>query len=194
MFEEALRDIECAHMGIDPSRRERLVKLADEQRRNYTSADIRLAAALAKTAFECSDEPGSIPHRLFAQLLKTPTPTPGNRKIASIVFLSMGRVIRQKRASVRAAALARNLLGFATSAVPEVVKGVGMVGLAAGGLGGGALWAAQRGLTHEDQQLREQEIQRDTYSRLSAEVKAELERRKMVATPANRAAAVDYLT
>jgi hypothetical protein len=57
-----------------------------------------------------------------------------------------------------------------------------------------SLWASNRGLTGEDAKLRQLEAQRDTYGRLANEVSEELKRRNLEPTPANVAAAVDYLT
>jgi hypothetical protein len=198
MFDEALLDIEAVSAGIDPCQRENLVKLASLQRENYDGADIRLAAALAKTAFEVSGQEGSPHHLIFSALLKRPAVTEGHRKLASVVFCSLGTVTRRQKQASNPALTAwqgiRSATGSVAAVTPEVFRMLTLGMMAAGGVAGGGAWAFNRSLTGEDEKLRQLEIQRDTYGQLSAEVKAELARRKMDPTPANQAAAVDYLT
>jgi hypothetical protein len=76
----------------------------------------------------------------------------------------------------------------------NTLQTLGLLGTAGGAALGGGTWALGRSLTAEDQKNREMEIQRDTYRRLTSEVNDELKRRKLAPTPANTAAAVDYLT
>lgn len=202
MFEESLLDLEAAAAGVEPAQRDILVKLADTQRDNYSSAEIRLAAALAKTASEIAGESGGTVHRLYSALLRDPAASDGHRKLASVVFASLGAVsrrqeeVRLKQANplLTAAKSVRGLLGGLGAVTPEVMGGLAMIGLAGGGVAGGSTWALNRALTGEDEKLRQLELQRDTYGQLSAEVKAELARRKLDPSPANQAAAVDYLT
>lgn len=193
-FDDALLDIAGVGMGIDPQRRELLVSTAKMARENYSPTDIRLAAAVAKTAFDYSD-PGSTHHLLFSKLLENPVASEGNKKIAAAVFAAAGIVFRNdKQAFARVAGPLKAVGGAAVRFLPEAAKTIGLLGMGAGALGGGALWAGNRALTKEDEGLRKLEIQRDTYSRLASEVKAELERRRMSASPENVGAAVEYLT
>ncbi len=194
-LDEALLDIAGVSMGVDPRKRELLVSTAKSARESYTPTDIRMAAAVAKTAFDIA-EPGSMHHALFSKLLENPAATDGNRKIAAAVFAAVGIVSRHENSGKSARVLAplRAVAGTAMRLTPEVIKTLGLLGMGAGALGGGAFWAGKRQLTSEDESLRKMEIQRDTYGRLASEVKAELARRKMTNSPKNVGAAVEYLT
>jgi hypothetical protein len=172
---------------------------AQALRETYSEADIRLAGALMKTATELGGDTTSEVHQLFAGLCRHAEPTPGKRKLASIVYTCLGRVrIRQEKQAFnplpKILAVARAVGGGAAAVTPDLARLIALGGAATGGVASAGLWAANRGITQEDQKLRELEIQRDTYHQLNAEVKSELSRRRMKPTPTNTAAAVDYLT
>jgi hypothetical protein len=168
------------------------------QHDHYTEADIRLAGALMKTACDIAGDAHSDIFKIYNGLLHHPLTTPGHRKLASVVYMCLGRVkLRQeKEANVlsRLATGAKAVISGTTGLGPELLKTIAAGGAITGGATAAGLWAANRGITQEDDKLRELEIQRDTYNQLNAEVKAELARRKMAPTPENQAAAVDYLT
>lgn len=165
----------------------------------YTEADIRLAGALMKTAAEQAGDTESEEYHLFGGLCSRATPTPGQRKLASIVYTCLGRVkLRQEKQAFnplpKIIPALRAVISGTAAATPDIARMIVLGGAATGGITGAGLWAGQRGITQEDQKLRELEIQRDTYHQLHSEVKAELSRRRMKPTPTNTAAAVDYLT
>lgn len=162
---------------------------------------IRKAAAVVKTAFEVASDTGNPTYLLYSGLLARPAFTAGNMKLAAVAMQSLGRVIRQqqelvKRAGPLASAFGwlRGAAGGLSKAVPMALQGEAALGATMGALGGATAWGVNRAITSEDQKIRELEIQRDTYRRLTAEVQDELARRRMKPTPENTAAAVDYLT
>lgn len=161
------------------------------------------AAAIVKTAFEVADQAGDPVHGIYSSLCLNPSATPGHLKLASVAYACLGRVLRRQKELYKQAAggggaavagFFRNLVPAAGTTLPEIIKGMMLYGGAMGAPIGAGAWALNRGLTSENQKLRELEIQRDTYGQLAAEVRAELRRRKLAPTPENQAAAVDYLT
>jgi len=164
----------------------------------------QVAAALIKTAHELQDDPEN-PTVFLYELVRQDPFSEGALKLASIVYQSLGRISREnesleKLANAGAGGLTafrsamQSLFTAGKSAPINLLKTVGLLGALAGGTAGAGTWAIGRGLSHEDQNLRELEIKRDTYRKLTAEVDAELQRRGLKKTPANLAAAVDYLT
>ena len=163
-----------------------------------------VAAALIKTAYELQGEPHHPNIRLYQSLQKVADQA-GAIQLAQVVYQSLGKVRRtqeaiEKLATAGPGGLAsawaglQSLWSGAKTVPGSALKTIGFLGTVAGGGAGAGAWALSRSLNKEDQQLRELEIQRDTYRKLTAEVEAELQRRKLKNTPANRAAAVDYLT
>lgn len=159
------------------------------------------AAAIAKTAFEVTGETNNHTYLLYSGLLRYPKATPYNLKLAAVVMTSLGRVTRNEKKALdlswalnKGLAMGKNFFGLGGSVVNEGANLLGLMGAGVGAVGGGGLWAINRGITGEDQKLREMELQRDTYHQLTSEVQAELKRRKMAPTPENTAAVVDYLT
>jgi hypothetical protein len=189
---------EALDRGIKPEKLAALLYHAQYQRDRQTEADIRLAGALMKTACDIAGDSHSDIFKIYNGLLHYPQLTPGHRKLASIVYMCLGRIkLRPEKVAnplARLAAGAKAVIGGATGLGPELLKTIAAGGAITGGATAAGLWAANRGITQEDDKLRELEIQRDTYNQLNAEVKAELARRKMAPTPENQAAAVDYLT
>lgn len=173
------------------------------QRDNYSEADIRLAAALLKTAAEVSEDVHSDTYKISCGMLKNASPTAGKRQLASVIYTCLGRVklAQEKQTHEKQAGPLPKLLGGlralgsgAYTLTPGIARLIVAAGVGAGGVAGAGTWALNRGVTQEDEKLRQLEIQRDTYHRLNAEVKAELQRRNMEPNPTNTAAAVDYLT
>jgi hypothetical protein len=185
-------------VSIDPEKVAMLKAHAAYQREHYSVADIRLAAALMKTAAEVSEDVHSDTYHTYCGLLKQATPTPGKRQLASIVYTCLGRVVleQEKQANPLPKIVSgiRAIGGVASALIPDVFRLIALGGVGVGGIAGAGTWALNRGVTQEDEKLRQLEIQRDTYHRLNSEVKAELQRRNMEPTPGNTAAAVDYLT
>lgn len=183
-----------------PNKWKEAQELVSVYRRQCGDAYVRGAAVLMKTAYECSGGIEDPAFGMFCRLADHPTIDEGSLKLASIVYSSYEKVTRQSEALEKAAGPLAGLwtgmkaLGAGVAGLPSILNTVGMVGVTGGALAGGGLWAANRSLTTEDQKMREAEIQRDTYRRLTAEVQKELQRRHLTATPSNTAAVVDYLT
>jgi len=184
--------------SIRPEKVAALKAHAEFQRDNYSEADIRLAAALMKTAAEISGDTHSDAYRIYCGMLKQASPTDGKRQLASVVYTCLGRVTlaQEKQANPlpKIVGAGRAVGGLLTAYMPDALRMIALGGVGVGGMSGAGLWALNRGVSQEDEKLRQMEIQRDTYHRLNAEVKAELQRRNMEPTPTNTAAAVDYLT
>lgn len=184
--------------GVDPGLGGRIDKVAGEQAASYTPRQVALAASLAKTAFEEAGINDNLAYDAFCSIVRNPSDSPGHRKIASVVFTCMGRVMRKEAVAFPGIAKAINLgkatVTGATSLTPDVAKVLIGAGGLTGALGGSAVFAAQKGLSRQDAKLREEEERRDTYNRLAREVQEELKRRNLDPTPANQAAVVDYLT
>lgn len=158
---------------------------------------VRKAAAIVKTAFEVTQQTESDTYKVYAALAANPVATPGALKLASVALQCLGRVEIRKQANTGPAglwAVLRGVGGAAASGTAEAARLMALAGAAAGIPLGGGIWALRRGVTKEDQKLRELEIQRDTFGQLTSEVAEELKRRKMAPTPENTAAVVDYLT
>lgn len=182
-----------------------LTKAAEAYRNAMGAEYVRRAATLVKTAFEVAGETKDPVYLLYKGMWLSPTSDAGQMKFASIAFQCMGRVTRRVQALDKVAnPLSLPVLAFtdAGRGVSSLVGGAlgegaslaAALGVATGAVGGAGLWGMKRGLTQQNEKLRQLEIQRDTYHQLSAEVRDELARRKMQPTPSNVAAAVDYLT
>lgn len=190
---------EAQELGVRPEKIAALKAHAQYQRDHYTEEDIRLAGALMKTACDLAGDDFSDTYKIFNGLLHHPVPATGHRKLASIVYMCLGRIrLRQEKVAFNPLSIlssaGKALVGGASTVSSDVARLIALLGATTGGVGAAGLWAAKRGITQEDDKLREMEIQRDTYHQLNAEVKAELKRRRMAPTPTNTAAAVDYLT
>lgn len=161
---------------------------------------VRTAAVLMKTACESAGAQEDPMFGLFSRLAQRPFADEGTLKLASIVYTSYQKVTQEQELDKQASGpfstmwTGMKALGAGAAGLPALLNTVGLVGAVGGSLAGGGLWAANRSISKEDQKSRELEIQRDTYRRLTAEVQAELQRRKLAPTPANTAAVVDYLT
>jgi hypothetical protein len=152
-----------------------------------TVSDIRSAARIALRSLT---EAGAAPEEkaAFASMFAEPSLEEPHRKLASVFFRALGKFLSrdmEKRA---------NPVSWLPSAVSESARLMALVGLAGGSLLGGGAWVARRGLSNEDEATRRLEIQRDTYQRLAADIRAEMARRKLKSTPENVAAVADYLT
>ncbi len=160
-----------------------------------------VAAALIKTAYQLQGEPDHFMVRLFEQVNRQPD-NDGSIKLAGIVYQALGKIAWQQQELEKLAtgglatawAGLQNLWGGTKTVPPSALKLLAFLGTAAGATAGAGAWSLNRSLTKDDQSLRELEIQRDTYRKLTTEVEDELRRRKLAPTPANTAAAVDYLT
>jgi hypothetical protein len=119
-----------------------------------------------------------------------PEPDAEAVKFASIGYMCLGRADKKIK---RANAFLRGI-SWITGAAPAAAKTIGIAGAVAGIPIGGGAWVIRRGLRHQDNELRQKEMQRDTFGRLAQEVEEELQRRGLKPTPANVAATVDYLT
>jgi hypothetical protein len=199
MILEHLNDILLTHHAIDPAEGRQMCKTAQARREQMGSAEIKLAAVLAKTAFQVAGDRG-FEFQLFRGLEAAPTETPENRKVACLVFRCLGRLSFQDRLAKQAGAglsLFQALRGAGGAAIPlmgETGKLMALAGALGGASAAGAGWGINRALTKEEKKLQELEIQRDTYGRLAAEVRDELKRRRLSPTPQNVASAVKYLT
>jgi hypothetical protein len=192
---ERLDDIFFTHLHLDPGEGRTMCKIAEARREHMGSAEIRLASTIAKTAFQVVD-PDSFEFQMFRGLEAVPDETPYNRKVACAVFRCLGRLKIMDRIQKQASLFAA-LRGVGGAAIPlmgETGKLLALSGALGGASAAGLGWGINRGLTNEEKKLRELEIQRDTYGRLAAEVRDELQRRKLTPTPENVAATVKYLT
>lgn len=170
-----------------------LVKLAAERVSAMTELDIGIAASLAKTAFSVAGWNDGPEYKVFSTMERRPAVTPGSVELARVVYRAVGRMVPralEKAAESAGAAILKGTL----PALQTVMKTLALVGLGTGAVAGGGLWALRRGGAQEDEKARKLEIQRDTYRRLASEVRDEMRRRNLAATPDNVAATTDYLT
>lgn len=183
-----------------PCRYKEAQALVAEYRHRQGEAYVCGASVLMKTAFEVAGQIEDPAFGLFARLADNPQVNAGTLKLASIVYTTYARVTAEQERLEKVAGPVAKLwtgmktLGAGAAGLPSFLNTVGLVGITGGALAGGGLWAANRSITNEDQKLREAEIQRDTYRKLTAEVQNELRRRHLAPTPSNTAAVVDYLT
>jgi hypothetical protein len=186
--------------GVDPECADRLEKVASEQATSYSVEDVALAASLAKVAYEVAGMDHNEDYDAFCALVRKPGLTAGHRKIASVVFSSLGRVMRapmDKEAFLSGPKVLNALkavVGASSALTPDMLKIIVGAGGLTGALGGAAVYGAQRGVTNQDAKLREEEVRRDTYNSLAKEIDDELKRRQLSNTPNNQAAVADYLT
>lgn len=166
-----------------------------EARGNRSSVrDIRMAAAIAKAAYDTGGMPDCPEAMLFKGILRDPYPSVYKSKVASAVFAVLAR--HDKLANPLAGAISRikGIAGGVASGASSLARmGLGL-SAGIGGIGAAGLWGVNRMMAGDDQDLRKLEIERDTYGRLAKEVSEELKRRNLDPTPANTAAVVDYLT
>ena len=144
----------CEH-SILPEKVSALKAHAAYQREHYSEEDIRLAAALMKTAAEVSDDVHSDAYHVYCGLLKQASPTPGKRQLASVVYTCLGRItlLQEKQAAnpfPKIVGAARALGGAATTFLPDVARLIALGGMGVGGLAGAGTWALNRGITQVD--------------------------------------------
>jgi hypothetical protein len=166
------------------------LKAAKALRENYSRADISRISQIVKKAFEESGRTDCEAYHIYRGLSIHTEPDAEAVKLASIGYVCLGRAdMKNKRAN----AFLRGV-SWLSGAAPAAAKTIGIAGAVAGIPIGGGAWLIRRGLHHQDNELRQREMQRDTFGRLAQEVEEELQRRGLKATPANVAATVDYLT
>jgi len=191
-MESTLREMTFQRHGLSTEEGELSVKVARELREQYDTTAVRRIATLVKKAFESIRRTDCSAYHIYRGLALDPIPDKQAKELASLAYQALGRASMQieKQAD---GTFRRFLTGIAPT-LSGAVQTFGMAGALAGVPVGAGLWLTNRGLGGQDKQLRELEIQRDTYGRLAAEVEDELKRRNLDATPANVAATVDYLT
>ncbi len=184
---------EMERRGMDGDSLETALHAARGLRKNYTSKDVQKAALIAKTAYEEAGRSGSEGHSMFSELADRPVSNPDTRKLASVVFKSLGAVAEVKEKAAHAAGFMQRMLP--SFGLYGAGKGVLFsLGALTGGLIGSSAWAASRALKRSGSEVDALREERDMFVRLSAEVDNELKRRGLKPTPGNVAKVVDYLT
>lgn len=192
----AIEALESPSLSFTPVAQARALRAADPV------LYVKTASAIMKTACELNGQTGSMLHMLYTKLAAEEKPSSGAVQLASVVYTALGKAYKQAAALEKVAfggiprawGVLTGGAALSKQLTPKMLMLIGSLGVASGAAGGGAVWGANRLLTKDDQKNRELEIQRDTYSRLTAEVENELKRRNLTATPENTAAVVDYLT